>query len=187
MGVATTMAVAGGVGLLGSSFQTIKGISDSNRARRELENYQRQELTSPFEGLQVSTLGADLQREEANRMAMAQTEALQGAGVRGVVGGLGRVDAQNQILNAQIGAGLDEQRRNLDMALAQDRAGIRGMREQREFQDIMALSSQYNAGQQMMMAGLGNIGQTAISLAPHMKGLFSAQTNQGQNTEEEKQ
>lgn len=177
MGAMTTMAVAGGVGLLGSSFQTIKGINDSRRARRELEKYQRQELTSPFEGLQVSTLGADLQREERARLEAMQLEGLQGAGVRGLVGGLGRMDAQSQLMNQEIGAGLDQQRMNIDMALAGDRANIRSMQELREMQDIMALSSQYNAGQQQLMAGLSGLGQTGKSLAPFMGGLSGGKLN----------
>jgi hypothetical protein len=99
-----------------------------------------------------------------------QTEALQGAGVRGLVGGLGRVEAGNQMMNAQIAADLDQQQRQIDMSLAQDMANIRGMQEQREMQDIGALSSQYNAGQQMFMAGLGGIAQTGMSAASVFEG-----------------
>lgn len=163
MGVAT--GIAAGVGLLGSTYQAIKGAQEAKAAQRELENYQRQELESPFENVQVSTLGADLQREEQARLMASQTEALQGAGVRGLVGGLGRVEAGNQMMNAQIAADLDQQQRQIDMSLAQDRTNIRGMQEQREMQDISALSSQYNAGQQQFMAGLGGIAQTGMSAA----------------------
>ena len=111
-------------------------------------------------------MGADLQREEQARLAATQTEALQGAGVRGLVGGLGRVEAGSQMMNAQIGADLDQQQRQIDMALAQDRAAIRGMQEQREYQDIAALSSQFNAGNQQFMAGLGGIAQSGMAALP---------------------
>jgi hypothetical protein len=168
MGVAT--GIAAGVGILGSTYQAVKGAQEAKAAQRELENYQRQELTSPFENVQVSTLGADLQREEQARLMAGQTEALQGAGVRGLVGGLGRVEAGNQMMNAQIAADLDQQQRQIDMSLAQDMANIRGMQEQREMQDIGALSSQYNAGQQMFMAGLGGIAQTGMSAASVFEG-----------------
>jgi hypothetical protein len=164
MGVAT--GIAAGVGILGSGFQAIKGAQQARDARRALEQYERQELRSPFEDVQVSTMGADLQREEQARLAATQTEALQGAGVRGLVGGLGRVEAGNQVMNAQIGADLDEQQRQLDMALAQDRTNIRGMQEQREMQDISALSSQFNAGNQQFMAGLGGIAQSGMAALP---------------------
>jgi hypothetical protein len=168
MGVAT--GIAAGVGLLGSGFQAIKGQQQARAAQRELENYQRQELRSPYEDVQVSTMGADLQREEQARLAASQVESLQGAGVRGLVGGLGRVEAGGQMMNAQIGANLDEQRRNIDMALAQDRGTIRGMQEQREMQDIAALSSQYNAGNQMFWSGLGGMAQSGLSVLPSLDG-----------------
>lgn len=166
----TAAAIAGGVGLLGSGFQAIKGAEQSAQARRELENYQRQQLENAYENVQVSTLGADLQREEQARLAASQTEALQGAGVRGLIGGLGRVEAGSQVMNAQIGADLDRQQQAINQAIAQDEAQIRAMQEQREMQDVSALSSQYNAGQQMFMSGLGGLGQTAIGMG--MSGMF---------------
>jgi hypothetical protein len=170
MAIGTATAIAGGIGLLGSGFQAIKGAEQSAAARRELENYQRQQLENAYENVQVSTLGADLQREEQARLAASQTEALRGAGVRGLVGGLGRVEAGSQMMNAQIGADLDRQQQAINQAIAQDEAQIRAMQEQREMQDISALSSQYNAGQQTMMSGLGGIAQTGLGLAT--SGIF---------------
>lgn len=162
MAAATTIAMAG-VGLLGSGYQAIKGAKDAKDAQRALENYERQELTNIAEGLQVSTLGADLQREEQARLAATQVGALQGAGARGVIGGLGRVEAGNQQMNRQIGAELDAQQKQIDQMRAQDQANIRSMQEQREQQDVAALSSQYNAGNQMMWQGIGGVAQTGMA------------------------
>ncbi len=162
MAAATTIAMAG-VGLLGSGYQAIKGAKDAKDAQRALENYERQELTNIAEGLQVSTLGADLQREEQARLAATQVGALQGAGARGVIGGLGRVEAGSQQMNRQIGAELDAQQKQIDQMRAQDQANIRSMQEQREQQDIAGLSSQYNAGNQMMWQGIGGIAQTGMA------------------------
>ena len=162
MAAATTIAMAG-VGLLGSGYQAIKGAKDAKDAQRALENYERQELTNTAEGLQVSTLGADLQREEQARLAATQVGALQGAGARGVIGGLGRVEAGNQQMNRQIGAELDAQQKQIDQMRAQDQANIRSMQEQREQQDVAALSSQYNAGNQMMWQGIGGVAQTGMA------------------------
>lgn len=162
MAAATSIAMAG-VGLLGSGYQAIKGAKDAKDAKNALENYQRQELSNIAEGLQVSTLGADLQREEQARLAQSQVDALAGAGARGVLGGLGRVEAGNQMTTRQIAADLDMQQRQIDQMRAQDEANIRSMQEQREMQDIAGLSSQYNAGNQMMWQGIGGIAQTGIS------------------------
>jgi len=162
MAAASTIAMTG-IGLLGSTFQAVKGIKDANDAKSALENYERQELTNVTEGLQVSTLGSDLQREESARLAATQVGALQGVGARGVVGGLGRVEAGNQQLNRQIGADLDAQQKQLDQLYAQEQANIRGMQEQREQQDISGLSSQYNAGNQMMWQGISGVAQSAMA------------------------
>jgi hypothetical protein len=84
------------------------------------------------------------------------------------------------MMNAQIGADLDRQQQAINQAIAQDEAQIRAMQEQREMQDISALSSQYNAGQQTMMSGLGGIAQTGLGLAT--SGIFDAQPRGTQST-----
>lgn len=160
MGAMTAIAATGA---LASGIQAISGAKQRRDARQALENYQRQELSNVAEGLQVSTLGADLQREEQARLAASQVGALQGAGVRGLVGGLGRVEAGNQMVNREIGANLDAQQKQIDQMYAQDQANIRGMQEQREVGDISALSSQYNAGNAMMWQGIGGISQSGMS------------------------
>lgn len=162
MAAGTAIAMAG-VGLLGSGYQAIKGAKDARDAKNALDNYQRQEFNNIAEGLQVSTLGADLQREEQARLASSQVDALQGMGARGVIGGLGRVEAGNQMVNRQIAADLDAQQKQIDQIRAQDEANIRSMQEQREMQDIAGLSSQYNAGNQMMWQGIGGVAQTGMA------------------------
>lgn len=162
MAAGTSLAMAS-VGLLGSGYQAIKGAKDARDAKSVLDNYQRQEFQNIAEGMQVSTLGADLQKEEQARLAASQVGALQGSGVRGVIGGLGRVEAGGQMVNRQIGADLDMQQKQIDQMYAQDQANIRGMQEQREYSDIAGLSSQYNAGNQMFQQGLGGLGQTAMA------------------------
>ena len=157
-------ALGAGVGL----YQTIQGAKQAKDARQALEDYQRQEFQNIGEGLQVSTMGADIQREEQQRLASTQMDALQQSGTRGIIGGSGRVEAGNQAVNRQIGADLDMQQKQIDQLTAQDELRIQGMTEQRENADISALSSQYNTGQQNMMSGFGNIiagtGQAGVGI-----------------------
>lgn len=157
------MTAIAATGALASGIQAISGAKQRRDAKNALENYERQNLENVAEGLQVSTLGSDLQREEQARLAASQVGALQGAGVRGLVGGLGRVEAGNQMTNREIGANLDAQQKQIDQMYAQDQANIRGMQEQREVGDISALSSQYNAGNAMMWQGIGGIAQSGMS------------------------
>jgi hypothetical protein len=157
------MTAIAATGALASGIQAISGAKQRRDAKNALENYQRQELENVAEGLQVSTLGADLQREEQARLASSQVGALQGAGARGLLGGLGRVEAGNQMMNREIAANLDAQQKQIDQMYAQDEANIRGMQEQREVSDIAGLSSQYNAGNAMMWQGIGGIAQSGMS------------------------
>jgi len=143
-----------GTGL--SIYQTIQAAKEKDAAKRALDNYERQQLDNVYKDVTVSTLGADRQREEQSRLAASQVQALQGAGTRGLVGGLGRVEVGNQNVNQQIAADLDQQQKQIDFATAGDQARIRGMQEERENADIAALSSQYMAGKQDENTGMGN-------------------------------
>ena len=149
--------IAGGMSVVGGAYNMIQGAKQRRDARKALENYERQELKNVAENLQVSTLGADRQREEQARLAATQIDALQGAGTRGIIGGLGRVEAGNQNVNMDIAANLDEQQRAIDVMKAEDDARIRNMQESREIGDINALSSQFNSGNEAMQMGFGQV------------------------------
>lgn len=164
MGSAAAGALGAGMGL----YQTIQGAKQARDAKNALENYQRQELTNTADGLQVSTLGSDIQREEQARLSATQIDAASGGGSRGLATSLGRIEAGNQRVNREIGADLDRQQKEIDMIRANDEQRIQSMTEQRQNNDISALSSQYSAGEQMKYSGLGNIvagtGQAAVGI-----------------------
>ena len=147
--------IAGGMSVVGGAYNMIQGSKQRKDAKNALDNYKRQELKNVAEDLQVSTLGADRKREEQARLSANQIDALQGAGTRGIIGGLGRVEAGNQAVNADIAANLDEQQKQIDAMKAEDEARIRGIQENREISDVNALSSQYNAGNEAMQMGIG--------------------------------
>jgi len=161
------MGSSTGLGL--GIYNTISGAKQANEAQRALENYERQKLTNIAEGLQVSTLGSDLQREEQSRIASGQIGALREAGTRGLIGGLGRVEAGNQNVNRQIASDLDMQQKAIDQMQAEDEARIRSMQENREIGDISALSSQYNTGKQNQASGLSQIVQSASMVENQLK------------------
>lgn len=169
-------AAAAGLGL----YQAIKGSEEKNNARSELANYKRQELENVQKERTVSTLGANIQREEQARLAATQVSALQGAGTRGLVGGLGRVEVGNQNVNQQIGANLDMQQKEIDAAIAQDDANIRGMQESRENADISALSSQYQSGKQDENTGIGNAVMGVGMLGNSLSAMGQPTTQQAQ-------
>ncbi len=192
MGVATSMAIIGGVA---SAAQAIKGAQQAKEAEEALNNLPVPQLVNPYENLSVSRLGADLQTQEAQRTAASNIEALQGAGVRGLVGGVGRVQSLEQQQMQQVAADLDAQQKQIDMARAQGASQIQGMEEQRFKENRAALSSQYSQGNQQMWTGIGGIAQSAMAglsanalqgvgadkLRPEINSVNSGLTAQGLN------
>lgn len=164
MAVVTSVAI-GAVGVGMSAYQAYSGAKQAEEAKKALENLPVQELKNPYENLQVSTMGADLKQQEQQRLEASQIEALQGAGVRGVVGGLGRVEAGSQAVAQQTGADLDAQRKAIDQAIASGDMTVQQMEEQRKNANIAALSSQFSAGQQQQWQGLQGMAQSASAAA----------------------
>ena len=167
-----------GLGILSSGIQALTGANKRKAAERALAGYKRQELKNVYDDLQVSTRGADLQQEQQARLQAGQIDALAGAGTRGLIGGLGRVEAGSQAVSQQIGADIDRQQKEINRLRAQDEQRIQGMQEAREQADIAGLSSQYQAGDQQMWQGIGGITQSAIAglSAPSQRQANQTQT-----------
>lgn len=164
MAVVTSVAI-GVVGVGMAAYQTYSGAKQAEEAKRDLENQPVQEVKNSYEDLQVSTMGADLKQQEQQRLESSQIEALQGSGVRGVVGGLGRVEAGSQAVAQQTGADLDAQRKAIDQAIASGDMTVQQIEEQRKNANIAALSSQFSAGQQQQWSGLQGMAQSASAAA----------------------
>lgn len=152
-------AIAGGAALA----KGISGAVQASKARKALENFQRQELRNVTEGMRVSTLGAELQTQEAQRRFATSVEALRSGGVRGLVGGLGQQEQLQQQQQAQIAADLDRQQMMIEQMRAQDEARIQGMQEERESFDIGRLAGQQAAGRAQISSALGDVASIATS------------------------
>ena len=152
-------AIAGGAALA----KGISGAVQASKARKALEGFQRQELKNITEGMRVSTLGAELQTQEAQRRFATSVDALRSGGVRGVVGGLGQQEMLQQSEQQRIAAGLDMQQRQIEMMRAQDEARIQGIQEQRESLDIGRLAGQQAAGRAQLSSAIGDVAGLAAS------------------------
>lgn len=173
MGVATVTAI---VGLGMATYKTIDENNKKKKAARALKNLEQPELKNVADGMEVSTLGADSQREEQSRLAATQVDALRGAGTRGIFGGLGRVEAGNQKVAANIAADLDMQQKEIDKIRANDDQAIRGIKEDRHNANVAALSSQYNAAQDGQNQGMANMLQAGAMAAQNYSAGQSATT-----------
>jgi len=184
---AVTGAVIGGVAALGGIYQAVEGAKQAREAKDALNNLPIPNLQNSYEGLQVSQLGANLQREEGARQFATGVDTLRSGGIRGVIGGLGQLNEQQNLQNRQIAASLDEQQKQIDFARAGDQSQIRGMKEQRYQNDVAALSSQISAGKAQEMQGIkGAIQGAASGVQMYQQGKYmdalTSQVKQGNVT-----
>jgi hypothetical protein len=160
--------LAAGISFAGGAFKTLMGGLQASKAKREMENFQRQKLRNVTEGMRVSTLGAQLQTQEAQRRFATSVDALRSGGVRGLVGGLSRQEQIQQVGQRQIAADLDRQQMAIEQMRAQDRATIRGMQEERESFDYQMLAGQRAAGRQALYSGVGDMVSAGAFAAMNM-------------------
>lgn len=155
---------AAGLGTIGGIKNYIESEQEKSDAANALKKLQRPQATNAYENTQVSTLGADLAREEQARLAANQVAGLQDMGVRGAVGGIGRVVAGNQTAMNNIAANLDEQQQKINMAKAEDEKRIQQQAQDYYQQDLSNLSSQYNAARDSSAQGFSNalLGMNAV-------------------------
>ena len=145
MGVATVTAIVG-AGI--SAYTAIKSASDKKKAQAQLNNYERQELINPYKDIKLSTYGTDIQRQDANRDVATLTEASRNAGIRGVFGAVPKIGALSNKVNENIGQQLEQQDINRQQAIARGEMQLMGVKENRDNQNISAISSQWNAANQ---------------------------------------
>ena len=174
MGAATAVSAgAGALGAVTGGIQYFSEKANQKKIAREIANMKEVPLTNVADGMQVSTLGSDLQKEQQAQLAATQTAALQDGGTRALLGGLGRVSANSQDVNATIAANLDQQQNQIEQIKAEDEANIRATKENRKNAKLAALSSQYNAASQNATQGLSNVVQ-GLGMAGNALGSTSS-------------
>lgn len=156
-------AIGLGISAISSGVNLISGLSRKSKAKKQLANFQRQELRNITEGMRVSTLGAELQTQEAQRRFSTSVDALRSGGVRGVVGGLGRQEQLQQVQQQRISADLDRQQVAIEQMRAQDESRIRAMQEQRETSAIAGLGTEISQGRNQALAGAAGLAGTAFA------------------------
>ena len=168
-GLATT-----GIGL----FQSIQERKRRKQMEDYLANYQRQELVNPMEGLQVSTLGADRQREDlARSLSTVANQAAQG-GSRAIASITPQATQQLMDNEAKIMADLDQQYRQNQQLIAQGAAQVQAMQENREQNDLLGIGNAMNVASQnqnnaMTQAAQGLMGLGLMGASGGFNNLFS--------------
>jgi hypothetical protein len=161
-------AASAGIGAVGGIAQTIIGAGQARKARKAIENYDRQDITNLSTGLKVSTKGADLATQELSRTNATTVSALKAGGVRALMGGIPKIQAATIKQAAKIGVDLDEQVIDVQKQEIAGAEKARDMIERREEADLAGLGQQMSAGQQTMASGLagfaGSMGQMGTLL-----------------------
>ena len=172
-------AVSAGTSLL----QTSAANRQAKKTQQAIDNYQRQDIVNPNLGLQVSTLGADRQREDLSRSIATMANQAAYGGSRAILGLAPNMLGQQMQQEQQIAGNLDQQEAQRQAAVAQGEAMAMQMTEQRENADLAGLGTQLNVARQERANGINNLVQTGfgaanLGLEMNKQGLF----NGGQGT-----
>lgn len=157
------------VGVAGGVAKFFEGRAMQKKAQSLINNFEWQELTNPYENQQVSTLGTDLRAEQANITTAGNVEALRSGGNRALVGGLGRVQAQNNTVSREMATTLDEQQKQIDFAKSGQDVRNQSIIEKRQTDELAGFGQMINTGLGIKhqgfdtaLAGMGLFGQTKL-------------------------
>jgi hypothetical protein len=166
---AAITSAALGVGMAG--YQIYQGSQQKKEGQRELSEYERQELDNAFKEISISTYGSDLLREENARTSAGLIDAARQGGSRSIIGAIPKVVGATNQINQQAAKLIDDQAINREYAIAGDNARIEGITENRDIQNINAIGSKIQAGNQDMWSGMMGV---ASSLAYANRNINSA-------------
>ena len=127
-----------GLGL--SAYQIYQGEKQRKEAQREIDGYERQDLVNAAENIEIAQIGANLKREEDARTISTLVDISRAGGIRGVLGGLPRIQEYSNIENRKTQASLEEQEIARQYKIAGEEERLRNIREARDIANIGALS-----------------------------------------------
>jgi hypothetical protein len=172
MAVGTASAIIGGLGMVKGAFDTIDASGRKKKHPAELDNYQRQDLENVVrDNVQISTIGSDYMAEENARGTSTAMQGVQQGGARAIIGATQGVVNQNNQANREGRQYLDDQAIKRDYAIAQDEATIRGMQEQREYQDLAGIGNAINTANQDFNTGLTGAMNSAMYLGSSLESV----------------
>lgn len=152
---------------LAAGYQIYSGAKDKKNAENALNNFERQDLSNPYENIQLSTIGTDAMREESGRTAANLVENSRGD-MRSIMGNIPRIVALNNEMNKGVQVELDNQNQRRDYAIAGDETNIRGIQEGRDNADLSGIGTQLNVGRQDMWSGIKGVVSTGMYAANNL-------------------
>ena len=163
------------------AYQVAEGIKNSKG-----ENYDRQSLANAYKEIPITTVGADFAREETGRNNATMVEAIRGGGSRGIFSTLPSIIENNNAENRKIQVDLDNKVTERNNAIASDEVAMRNIKENRDNQNIAAISSRVQKGQQDMWSGMMGVTKAAMYGANNIDfGLEDKEGNSGSYLEQQ--
>lgn len=155
------------IGMVGSISKHYEGKKMQKKAQKAIDNHRWETRTNPYDTLSVSTLGADLRKEQTNVNTATYIDALQSGGTRSVMGGVGRVQAQNNTIDQQIAADLDQQQKRIDFAKSQQDVYNQNVIEKRQSNELAGYGQMMNVGMGMKYQGYADAQAIGQSQSQH--------------------
>lgn len=182
--IATAVLAAGSLamGIAGGISKQREGRKMQQEAQKQIDAFKWQSLQNPYKTMQVSTVGADLQREASATTEAGMIDTLQQAGDRAVLGSVGKVQANSNMLNRQIAVDLDRQQQEIDRAAAQQDVNNQMMMEQRQSNELAGYGQMLNTGIQTRQQGWNDI-VNGVGSASQMMGAYSGAFKGGGQTQ----
>ena len=180
---ALTSTIVAGAGVALSAYQAYQGAQqkeDASKATADIAAKQKMLAESnKVSGLQVPQLGSKLAQEAQAQRSASQLQALQGAGVAGVLGGVPALNQAAAAEDLQLAASLDAQKAERDQFVAaqEQAAEARRVQQQSDMLNNQMLGAQ-NAGamgqatEQAGYAGMLESAGTAANAYMQYKDLY---------------
>lgn len=177
---AAVTSAALGVGM--GTYQILQGEKNKKKAKAAMNQYERADLDNAYENMQISTVGSDMIRDEMLRSSASLVSNLQQGDSRTLAAGLPRIQSEITKSSNEARNYLDQQIRQREQLIARDNVNIRGVKENRDLQNLQAISSQYNTGKQDSFNGMLGVLRGAGALANNL-GTTGNTTAQGNTTD----
>lgn len=151
-------AISLGISIVGSGAKIVDGIINAKAAREKMQELESAALPlNAFEALQVNTEQQDIMREELQRISQGQTEMLQQAGSRAIIGGVGALNQQLREGYRQIAADVGNKVDERNLLIAEEDANIQRVDEARLQGQIKRTGEQLAASKAQTYDGIGDL------------------------------
>lgn len=172
-------AIGLGLGVVSSAITSLSGLKRAREAKRAIAEIEanRLEYENNFNDTQVSTLGADIQKEQLRQNNASLIGNLRSGGSRAMIGAIPQLLVNNNTVSRTIGADLDEQQKYIDLKAADYQNKIQEVYDQRQRDALIGYGTELNAARQDITTGLNNAAGIALAASPYLDGN-KKQTNQ---------